>query len=62
LPKDCFINLLFLETIKDKGERWKEAKSKFNYWIQLGEPLVAMAQRYGVALLALLPKTLTNKK
>jgi hypothetical protein len=60
-PKVRFIDLLFPETIKVKGQQREEAKSKFNYWIQLGEPLAAMAQRYGIALVALLPEALTNK-
>jgi hypothetical protein len=74
-PKDRFIDLLFPETIKYKGEQLskmaqviedkgprEDAKKKFDYWIQLGEPLAAMAQRYGIALVALLPKTLTDKE
>jgi hypothetical protein len=32
-PKARFLDLLFLETIKVKGEQREEAKSKFNYWI-----------------------------
>lgn len=64
-PKDRFINLLFPETIKCKGQEKgprEKAKKKFDYWIQLGEPLAAMEKRYGIALLALLPETLTDKK
>jgi hypothetical protein len=77
-PKDRFIDLLFLETIKYKGEQLskmaqgmqvieekgprEDAKKFFDYWIQLREPVAAMAQRYGIALVALLPKTLTDKK
>jgi hypothetical protein len=74
-PKDRFIDLLFPETIKYKGEQLskmaqvikdkgprEDAKKKFDYWIQLGEPLAAMAQCYGIALVALLPKTLTDKE
>jgi hypothetical protein len=77
-PKDRFIDLLFPETFKYNGKRLskmaqgmqvikkkgprEDAKKKFDYWIQLGEPLAVMAQRYGIALLALLPETLTDKK
>jgi hypothetical protein len=46
---------------KKKGRR-ENAKKKLDYWIQLGELLARMAQRYGIAILALLHKTLTDKK
>ena len=57
-PKDRFIDLLFPETIKYKGEKLckkaqgiqvkdkgprEAAKKKFDYWIQLREPLAEMA-------------------
>jgi hypothetical protein len=68
-PNDCFIDLLFPETIKNlskmaqgmqvikkkTGPR-EDATSKFNYWLQLGEPLAVMAQRYGIVVVALLPE------
>ena len=46
---------------KKKGRR-ENAKKKLDYWIQLGELLARMAQRYGIAILALLHETLTDKK
>jgi hypothetical protein len=69
-PKDRFTDLLFPETIRYKGEQLgkkekgprENAKKKLDYWIQLGEPLARMAQRYGIAILALLHETLTDKK
>lgn len=69
LLKDRFTDLLFLDTIKYKEEQLgkenglqEEAKKKLNYWIQLEEPLAMMAQRYGIAIMLLLPKKLTEKK
>lgn len=68
--KDRFTDLLFPETIKYKGEQLgkkekgpqENAKKKLDYWIQLGELLARMAQRYGIAILALLHETLTDKE
>ncbi|KAF8855966.1 hypothetical protein BDZ45DRAFT_745972 [Acephala macrosclerotiorum] len=76
-PKDRFTDLLFPDTVKYKGEKLDEktksmqvieekgprenAKKKLDYWIVLEEPLARMAQRYGIAIVPLLPEKLTNK-
>lgn len=65
-PKNQFTDLLFPETIKYKGKKEKgpreDARAKLKYWIQLGEPLAAMAHRYGIATVALLHEKLTDKE
>jgi hypothetical protein len=46
---------------KEKGPREK-SKEFLEYWIQLGEPLARMVQRFGHGILLLLPKKLTDKE
>jgi hypothetical protein len=73
--KDRFLDVMFPDTIgwkdrqpsKKEGEQDEEednprekAKEKFKYWIQLGEPLARMSQRFGVSILLRLPKRLTD--
>ena len=72
--KDRFLDLIFPDTIdwKDRQPSKKEsgqdeednprdtARGKFKYWIQLGEPLARMSQRFGVGIVPRLPKTLTD--
>jgi hypothetical protein len=76
--KNRFIDRLFPETIKYKSQQLsknenkqvikeekcprQEAKDKFKYWLQLGEPLARMAKRYGIAVLVLLPDKLSDKE
>lgn len=67
-----FTDLLFPETIvrkpklsradnKEKGDNPRErAKRTLEYWIWLGEPLLAMAQRFGIGILLLLLEDLTD--
>ena len=46
---------------KKNGPR-KKAKEKLEYWLSLGELLAMMAQRYGIGIILLLPKKLTDKE
>jgi hypothetical protein len=76
--KNRFTNLLFPESLtcngkqqsKEKGKQVskkgngprKKAKEKLEYWLSLGELLAMMAQRYGIGMILLLPKKLTDKE
>ncbi|KFZ18895.1 hypothetical protein V501_00950 [Pseudogymnoascus sp. VKM F-4519 (FW-2642)] len=75
--KDRYADLLFAETIANNGKQLskeegnqllkgesgsrEKAKEKLEYWMSLGEPLAMMAQRYGIGIILLLPKKLTDK-
>ena len=69
-PRDRFVNVLFPETMKHKGERISQekkekrhaAKEKFECWIRLGEPWARMVQRYGYFIILLIPKELSNEE
>ena len=73
--KNRYTDLLFPETITNNGKQLskeegkqllkenglrEKAKEKLEYWISLGEPLAMMTQRYGIGIILLLPKKLTN--
>lgn len=76
--KNRYINVLFPETItcegkqqsKKKGKQLskkeidprKKAKGKLEYWLKLGRFLAKIAKRYGVGIILLLPKKLTDKE
>jgi hypothetical protein len=63
-----FVDLLFPETINNPSQRAlqrqrkarKEAKMTFKSWIQLGEPWAALIDRFGLGILVLIPKDLTD--
>jgi hypothetical protein len=62
---DRFVDILFPETVEWKNKDMQnnpreKAKTTFKYWIQLGEPLAKMAQRFGVGILLRLPTNLTD--
>lgn len=68
-PLGRYTNLLFPETMGWKDTRSgttkaalrQQAKNKLEYWVSLGEPLVMLARRYGVGVLAVLPKKMTDR-
>lgn len=75
--KDRYTDLLFPEAMKSEDEQLtqtiqttqvvkdktlrQEAKKKLDSWIQLGEPLVRIAQRYSIGVVPLLPAGVTGK-
>ena len=45
------------------GEEIRQSAEKtFEYWNRLGKPLWAMSERYGLPLLTVLPKELTESR
>jgi hypothetical protein len=76
--KNRYTDVLFPETItcggkqqnREKGKKLskkengprKKAKGKLEYWLKSGELLAMMAQRFGIGIILLLPKKLTDKK
>jgi hypothetical protein len=76
--KDKYTDLLFAERITNNGKQLskeegkqllkgenglqEKGKEKLEYWMSLGEPLAMMAQRYGIGIILLLPKKLTDKE
>ncbi|KAL5344305.1 hypothetical protein ACLOAV_010734 [Pseudogymnoascus australis] len=68
--KNRYTNVLFPETITCEGEQQskkeengprKKAKGKLEYWLKSGELVAMMAQRFGIGIILLLPKKLTDK-
>ncbi|KFY09645.1 hypothetical protein V492_05415 [Pseudogymnoascus sp. VKM F-4246] len=75
--KNRYTDVLFPESImcedrhqsKEKGKRLskkencprKKAKGKLEYWLKSGKLLAMMVQRFGVGIILLLPKKLTDK-
>tara|TARA_R110002060_G_scaffold50670_1_gene61570 strand:- start:2124 stop:2504 length:381 start_codon:yes stop_codon:yes gene_type:complete len=39
-----------------------QAEDRFEYWIRLGSPLWEWSQKYGLAILVILPKEVTNSR
>jgi hypothetical protein len=76
--KNRYTNVLFPETItcegkqqsKKKGKQLskeeidprEKAKGKLEYWLKLGRFLAMIAKRYGIGIILLLPKKLTDKE
>ena len=50
------------QVIKKNKCLQKKAKGKFDYWIQVGEPLVRMDERYGIAVVVLFHDKLSDKE
>ena len=38
----------------------ESAEKQFEYWLRLGKPLWMMSQRYGLGILVVLPKEVTE--
>lgn len=49
------------QQVSEKEVR-ERAKKTFEYWIRLGKPLWRMSERYGLSILVVLPKEVTETR